>query len=88
MAPFATDPGMLGMGIQAPINANPQEGNVLLAQVSRCLSHPRTPHLLETLNIKPRLIAHLQQTLWSLQHCRCEIEMALAARGYVFSAMF
>lgn len=24
---------MLGLGIQAPINANPQEGNVLLAQV-------------------------------------------------------
>ena len=33
VAPFATDPGMLGMGIQAPINATPQEGNVLLASV-------------------------------------------------------
>ena len=36
VAPFATDPGMLGLGIQAPINANPQEGNVLLAQVGLC----------------------------------------------------
>jgi hypothetical protein len=36
VAPFATDPGMLGLGIQAPINANPQEGNVLLAQVPPC----------------------------------------------------
>ena len=35
VAPFATDPGMLGLGIQAPINANPQEGNVLLAQVCK-----------------------------------------------------
>ena len=37
VAPFATDPGMLGLGIQAPINANPQEGNVLLAQVCQNL---------------------------------------------------
>ena len=53
VAPFATDPGMLGLGIQAPISANPQEGNVLLAQVCWKVRigflEPRCVHVPESL---------------------------------------